>query len=293
MLAQCKASNQYTNPWTKEEEQFVIDNHGKLSYNQMSQVLNRTLKSIENKVRRLGLKRLSKYHYDEDFFKVIDTEEKAYWLGFIYADGYVNFDEIRHSYELGIELKYSDNNHLKKFNIAINGNIQVTDRWRNTFNKQHHMCEIRLYNKKIVKDLQQYGIVNSKTYIKQHISTFIPSYLICHFIRGFYDGDGSICVNKNRQCLQFNITNANDVILKDIRKFLYEKYKIISYISCEEHHKGATVPIYQINFKGLINAYKFGDFLYNNAHIYLDRKYLLYHQYLKEYNIIQRANKTK
>ena len=71
-------NNQYTNPWTEEDENFIIQNHGILSYREMSQKLNRTYSSIENKARRLGLKKKSKYHYDSDFFEIIDSEEKAY-----------------------------------------------------------------------------------------------------------------------------------------------------------------------------------------------------------------------
>lgn len=289
--------NQFINPWVKEDEQFIIDNHGKLTYKEMSKILNRTPSAIQNKARRLGLERISKYNYNKNFFEIIDTEEKAYWLGFIYADGYVNKSE--YGGELGIELQYSDNNHLKKFNKSIDGNVEVNDRYRNGgFNynkdKQFHMCNIRLYCTKIVDDLSKYGIVNNKTYIKQHMSTLIPNNLIQHFIRGFFDGDGSISITKQgRNFIQFDITNANNIILEDIRQYLYQNYNITSYISCEENRKYSTVPIYKLCFKGLYNAYNFGQYIYNNANIYLDRKYLLYQRYLKEYNIVERiSNKS-
>lgn len=290
-------SNQFTNPWTKEDEQFIIDNHGKITYREMSKILNRTPSAIQNKANRLGLEKISKYFYNENFFEKIDTEEKAYWLGFIYADGYVNV--TKYNSELGIELQYSDNNHLKKFNKSLNGNIEVTDRWRNgAFNynsdRMFHMCQIRLYKRKLVDDLSQYGIVNNKTYIKQHLSELIPQHLLQHFIRGFFDGDGSIAITKQgRNFIQFDITNANNIILEDIRRYLYDNYNITSYISCEKNRKMSTVPIYKLCFKGMYNAYNFGQFLYNGANIYLDRKYLLYQRYLKEYNIIERiSNKS-
>lgn len=287
-------NNQYINPWTKEDENFIIQNHGILTYREMSQKLNRTYSSIESKAGRLGLKKKSKYHYDANFFENIDSEEKAYWLGFIYADGYVNVQDGKH-FELGIELQYSDNNHLKKFNKSLKGNVEVKDRYRNSNFKHNkdkifHLCNIRLFNKKIVMDLSQYGIVNSKTYIKQHISALIPKHLLQHFIRGFFDGDGAVFLDTTRKCVVFNITNANNLILEDIRQFLYNYYDIKSYISCEQNKQGTTVPIYQLNFKGMYNAYKFGQFLYNDATIYLDRKYLLYQRYVQDNNIIERIN---
>lgn len=57
-----------------------------------------------------------KYFFDESRFHDIDTEEKAYWLGFLYADGYINED--RHAIEIG--LKASDKGHLEKFLRFIN-----------------------------------------------------------------------------------------------------------------------------------------------------------------------------
>lgn len=287
-------NNQYTNPWTKEDENFIIQNHGILSYREMSQKLNRTYSSIENKARRLGLKKKSKYNYNSSFFEIINSEEKAYWLGFIYADGYVNVQDNRH-FELGIELQYSDNNHLKKFNKSLNGNIEVKDRYRNggferNKDKIFHFCSIRLYNQQMVTDLSQYGIVNNKTYIKQHISNLIPKHLLQHFIRGFFDGDGAVYLD-TRKCIAFNITNANNLILEDIRQYLYDNYGITSYIACEENRN--NVPIYQLNFKGMCNAYKFSQFLYNDATIYLDRKYLLCQRYIRDNNIIDRINSFK
>lgn len=65
--------------------------------------------------------RTKRYVYNKYFFEVIDTEEKAYWLGFIYADGYHN--EKYHS--IKITLKTSDYEHLLKFNKAIDGNLTL------------------------------------------------------------------------------------------------------------------------------------------------------------------------
>ena len=51
-----------------------------------------------------------KYSFNENIFDEIDTAEKAYWIGFITADGYVNEEKNF----LTIKLQYRDKNHLKK-----------------------------------------------------------------------------------------------------------------------------------------------------------------------------------
>ncbi len=62
-----------------------------------------------------------KYSFDEDYFEIIDNEHKAYWLGFLYADGYVNSQKS--SFELRVQEK--DLSHLEKFKKDINGEIPI------------------------------------------------------------------------------------------------------------------------------------------------------------------------
>src|SRR5690606_24292057 len=73
----------------------------------------------EGIIRRVGESNL-KYAQDNDFFKNIDTEEKAYWLGFLYADGYITQNN-----QLRINLSIEDENHLLKFYNSINSNRSI------------------------------------------------------------------------------------------------------------------------------------------------------------------------
>ena len=61
---------------------------------------------------------MRKHFYNEDYFKVIDSEDKAYWLGFISADGSVSKD----AYHIRISLSSIDIKHLEKFLTCINAN---------------------------------------------------------------------------------------------------------------------------------------------------------------------------
>ncbi len=80
-----------------------------------------TRQTLAKHFRELGVEIINKQNrlkFDNTVFDCIDTEEKAYWLGFIFADGYISSDSLKGKsrYLLEISLKASDKNHLDKFN---------------------------------------------------------------------------------------------------------------------------------------------------------------------------------
>ena len=66
-----------------------------------------------------------KYSCDENYFECIDNEEKAYWLGFLYADGFIESKRGTYSQKFGIMLSYRDRKHLEKFNKCLNSNYVI------------------------------------------------------------------------------------------------------------------------------------------------------------------------
>lgn len=277
--------------WTNEDVEWLKENFLKYSKSELAKKLNRTPSSIQNKANKLGLQRPEKYFYDVDYFESINTEEKAYWLGFIYADGYIC--QTERNCTLGIELAIRDIDHLKKFNKCINGNIPIETRWREPSDivlKRREMCSIRLYRQKIVEDLLNQGLLLNKTYKELHLPS-LQDNLIVPFIRGFFDGDGAIFsrhVNGHKDdTLASNITNASLCLLSEIKEYLYSKH-IYSYISEQKNKKGQTIPIYQLNIRGMENCVDFLSLLYDDAVIYLDRKNNYYKRKLTEYDLLDR-----
>jgi len=253
--------------WEEKDLDFLKENYTNYSNQEIADILNRSKKAISIKASRLGLKFDRKYNYDADFFESIDTEEKAYWLGFLYADGYVSkTSAINTSYTVGIDLMRSDENHLKKFNKSINGNFELVYRERERWNKIHSICSIRVYCKKMVEDLINNGCTYNKTFdIKMPI---LQEHLIRHFIRGFFDGDGSIFKRKGRDYLLCNITSASEDFLKSIREIIYN-IGITSYIVSDRNH-------FQLGISGKDSAYNFLKYMYEDSTFYLDRKHKLY-----------------
>jgi hypothetical protein len=281
--------------WTLEELNFLRENYLIMSQSEIAKKLNRTKNAIQIKANRIGLKKPEKYFYEHDFFERIDTEEKAYWLGFIYADGYIHQTKL--NAELGIELKKSDINHLKKFNKSLNGNIEVTTRHRNDnrgFGHLEGVCSIRIYSKKIVRDLINQGVYLRKSG-KIVFSPLPTRDLTLAFIRGFFDGDGCIMEDKRRKLLTANFTNISKDFLLDLREWLYKEIGVSSYIVEEKMREGIIInkrPVYRLYIRGLENCYNFCSTLYDNATIYLDRKYNLFYNIVKENDIINRIEKN-
>ena len=269
--------------WSQEELDFIKENYKHMSYKEMAKQLDRTKTAVDLKVNRLGLKK-SKYVYNEKFFENIDTEEKAYWLGFIYADGYVcagKYNGSISSYEVSIELSSVDKNHLIKFVNSINGNIGITEftKYAGTPPAYHNMCSVRIYSKKMFDDLNNIGVVQNKTFVIK-FPMFLDENLKRHFIRGYFDGDGSVFENKQRKCVRCNFTTASKEFAEHITKCLIAN-GMRCYIT--RYH-----TIYQCNISGMYNVGMFRNFLYKDSNIFLDRKFNKFVELYDKYNINNR-----
>ena len=159
--------------WTNDEINIIKTNYLNKTMSELQQLLQgRTKGDILACCHKLGLTRLKKTCV-RDFFNIIDTEEKAYWLGFMFANGYISFSEanlkkgqIATAYCVGIKLQVSDKDHLKKFNKSINGNYKVFEETIHPdgFRKQKtKSAKILVYSKQMYDDLNKY-FERDKTY---------------------------------------------------------------------------------------------------------------------------------
>jgi len=204
-----------------------------------------------------------KYQVNENYFEKIDNEEKAYWLGFLYADGNVRIHKGR-SGILKLKLKQSDKQHIEKFNECLNSNYPIKDGMEIVkVKKREYKCYysvVCIYNTKMVKDLYNLGCMNNKTF-KLKFPNFLDKELIRHFIRGYFDGDGCIHKIKDKpDSFIFNIVSANKDFLESITEYL-DYTNILKSKKCF-----------------LLNTYRIDDILYirklfyENSNFYLERK---------------------
>lgn len=178
--------------WTSEEDDILRNNYSTKTIEEILELLpDRNIKGIYSRAHKLGLK----YHeYNQNYFETIDTQEKAYWLGFLYTDGYVSTN-----HRWGVELSIVDYEHLEKLNNALDSNIMIRTRTRKAKNyrgyevKETTNCSLTYRNKKMYEDLVSKGVLPNKTHTLQFPSdSIVPKHLLKHFIRGLFDGDGSL-----------------------------------------------------------------------------------------------------
>jgi len=217
----------------------------------------------------------SRYDLDEQKFKKCNSPEVAYWIGFIMADGSVcNGNGM---YRLEIAINEKDVELLSKFRVFLNTNIPIKYMTRITEFGIGKITRLRICSKAIVGDLAQYGIVPRKTG-KEQIRN-IPKQYYSDFIRGYFDGDGCIddkIYHRNGRThiyKMFRIICANKKFLITLRKILMRecslsKNKIIK--NKDSRGEGA----YHLGYCGKVNGKKIFHFLYNNASVYLNRKFL-------------------
>lgn len=264
--------------WTNEEIEYLKENYQDKSYKEIGEYLGRKEQAIRSKMHYLGLKK-SIYHCNYNYFETIDTEDKAYWLGFIYADGNINKAQST----LRINLQARDNFHLSKLNKCIDGNFNVRIYDEKHGDKIYPMCQILVYSTKIVRDLMDKGVVPHKS----NIITFpeLRNDLVRHFIRGYFDGDGSICERKHKKRqsdLSCSFTSGSIEFLKSLRAILFGN-DIKSYLV--EDKRGEK---YSLSLAGLQNPDIFLHYLYDDSTVYLDRKYVKKENLYKSLNIEQR-----
>lgn len=254
-----------------QQIEFIKSNYENMSYTDMSKLplfenINGT--QIRNKARVLGCSRARKF--SKRYFQFIDSEVKAYWLGFIYADGFLTYNKERRNYELGIEIHTDDKYILDLLNYELGNSHKITSRKRNiSFNGYDYISNcsrIRVYSKDICDDLIAHGIVPDKTNSNKH-PLIQDDILFLHFLRGFLDGDGCIYQKDNKlQAVHF--TNANVPFLEYVQKRL-DSLNIKSTIYREKDKK------YRLNIS-LIDSKMFLDLIYKNSSIKLERKYTIY-----------------
>lgn len=192
---------------------------------------------------------------DYNYFETIDSEDKAYWYGFIMADGCVI---NKKSYRLSIELNEIDIKHLEKFKCSIKSNHPIKHR------KNRPTVTLTINSKKIVSDLCKLGCVPNKTENGWLALNQIEQKYWKDILRGYLDGDGFI--DKQKYRIIYTIKKLQ------IAQAIEESFKQNKIKSTIKHDKQYC----RLNIENRTDFYHTLHYLYDNATIYLDRKYQIY-----------------
>ena len=205
----------YVEPYKKNIEDYVLniinDYTNRISITKISNKYNIGRRRIVKILKENNVvdHQNHKFDFDRRIFQHIDNEKKAYWLGFIYADGSVYKSKDNKSHHLTIKLSSKDIEHLAKFkkDFELPHNIKIKN--ENSFGGGFESAMIRISSKEIVNDLINHGCIPNKTFVIQFPN--IDEKYYSHFIRGYFDGDGSISVNEDNN-KQFTIVGNYDML---------------------------------------------------------------------------------
>lgn len=211
---------------------------------------------------------------NEKVFDEIDTEEKAYWLGFMYADGCIYSKENR----IELSLQDSDIEHLRKFAKFLESPKEnLVKLYEKGGHRKYGSCRVSFRSSHMWEALNSKGCTPRKslTLIFPDDSIFSSVDLIRHFLRGYVDGDGCLCITKGK--VELNVLGTESFLTTFMSKLplgrMYPIYK---------RHKDSESDFCTFNL-WTSTAYKIIKYLYENSSIYLDRKYEKYKEICRLY----------
>jgi hypothetical protein len=266
-----------------EDEPKIVEMYqGGMSANEIAEKYNanhimilRYLEKNEIK-RRSGEESHRTYEINKDLFDVIDTQEKAYLLGFIYADGCNSSDGKC----IKIDLATPDRDILEKISRLIwledpESHIKDKIRYRTIKGKEkiQYSSYLNIHSKHMCEKLTEMGCVPAKSLILKFPEWLTDPELQRHFIRGYYDGDGGVHLpNKKGRVAVVRIISTFE-FCESMRNIIIEQIKIDigkSYNQIKDKN------VFRTCMSGNRQVENFLTWLYKDATIYLDRKYNLY-----------------
>ncbi len=245
---------------------------------------------------RLGLKMRNnqeknrQYHCDRNYFRMIDSEEKAYWLGFIYGDGYIthptgnSIDSLR----FGMSIMNDDINHLEKFKKAIHSDAPIhTYSVSEGYKIGTKYCRIIIGDDEFTRNLVLHGVVEQKSNI-MNPPIGVPEELERHFIRGFMDANGSIKITTEpRISFGISFTSTRSVLTWIMNHLI--KNNILSHeYDFRKRKENHIVEAFEFGGNYLVKKYL--DYIYDGASVWLDRKY---DRYIQLCNLLQKREEDR
>jgi intein/homing endonuclease len=223
----------------------------------------------------------------DNYFDNIDTEEKAYLLGFFIADGCItsNANFYENNNRLQVSLKEEDGYIVETFHklICPDNKITITNYKKGALNRKP-VNSIRWTSKYMSEILtNKYNILRNKTYHANFEFPFkeIKEEYIRHFIRGYFDGDGHISYNDITKGFTFAFYGTSKSFLYQIGLLIENLFNVKMIIDCS---KKRNVLLYCLRFNSNNKRKEFiiklSEWFYKDSNIYLIRKKKKFESYL-------------
>lgn len=229
----------------------------KIPYKSMIHLLNRygfrkPCRSV-NKIRRLNNEII-------DYFKIIDSAEKAYYLGLIYSDGYICSGNYNRTKQVGIALQLQDKYILERLHTNLSLKTKI--------NEYKNSAKLVITNLGMYNDLLNLGIIENKSK-SDYTMPKINENLLNSFVLGYFDGDGCITI-KNSGAIVVSICCNSKIFLESLQEYLNSN-DIKTRLNTEK--RKLKNNLYVLYLCGRKNQLKFKKLIYKDSPIFLTRKY--------------------
>lgn len=225
--------------------------------------LNVSAESIRRVLKRNGIERRhSLYSVNDHYFDIIDTQDKAYFIGLLWADGCNDVDKNL----ITITLQERDKHILDSFNDIIENTRPLYFVNKSAKNPNWSDCyALTIISEHMSNVLESYGMVRAKSLVLE-FPHWLDKSLLPHFFRGYMDGDGHIRHSGTGYGAEFVGT---DWFCENAQRILQKELGISSHLSKPNPLKNTT--LLKISTKK--DSKIFLDYIYNDANLFLKRKF--------------------
>lgn len=241
---------------SQDKRQEIVDLYKSgLKMSDIAKEINLGRDTISTYLKRMNIDRRVRGDYnnivlDFDYFEKIDTSNKAYYLGFIAADGYNNKSKL-----LEITLHPKDKQQLENFVKEIKSNRPITI-------KKGKYVYLGIFSKRFMSHLETHGIVPRKSLVLKYPTT-VPKEFQKDFDRGYFDGDGYI----SKDGKKIEIVGTQDILL-GIAESIFQSVKVNPSTIMQ---KG---PVWRMFYSGAKKTAKIYAHFYADSITFLERKHL-------------------
>ena len=233
----------------------------------IAQYCNLDTETTKTRLKELGLKITNSNRVNRriksNYFSVIDSPEKAYWLGFLFTDGSV--DHYKTTGRIRLQLQEKDKEILEKYkeDLGLDCKIIYDIRPNST------CCSVEFTDEQIYNDLAKYGIIPRKTYEIEHIPyEKIPKEYWSSYALGLFDGDGGLSYSENYSTdVTLSYTAYHETEVQDFQKL------INALIQNDKPNKCFFTSAWHTQWRGRLQVLKILNILYKDCPRHLQRKY--------------------
>jgi len=254
-------TNKISNIQKLEHLPFIKGNFGVLSEREIARRLKLGKTTINRWSRELGLVHV-KHTVNESFFDNLN-EKSAYLLGCIYADGNISWNTKKGYYSMTITASEKDKEHLEKLRSLISSTKPLV------YSSKTRSYRLIANSKILCRKLMEYGLTPKKSLTIEFPN--IPSEQFKHFLRGVIDGDGSVFYfnRKRSPYFEIRIYSGSRLFCDSLVNHIKSNFNI------ETNIKRIGKNVFEARYT-CSRGKKLANFIYSNANIFLERKYLTF-----------------